>query len=212
MGLNFSALLRYDGPTEQAVATIADLQRDADDPALDAVLRLFHSERFDLAPVASGKWRRWEDWQTVLDSRPPLPNLDHCLTVGPDFALTFGADAIWVYQSLRWMFFTTEQPWQVVMLDAVRHFAGLFSASECIVTNDSHPAILQFQEGACFSDALTVAEFRGEGNVESLDELYVDRGIAEDWVFEAPDGRRSAVPLWTTHGYWRMNLDSPQLG
>src|SRR5262245_27067359 len=84
----------------------------------------------------------------------------------------FGRDAVWVYHTLRWMIFLTEAEWQRGMLAAVKQCCGLFGASECIVTNDCHPAVTAFCRGVTFAEALDTASQQGEGEVASLGDLY----------------------------------------
>ena len=108
---------------------------------------------------------------------------------------------------LSWAATTKGEPepeWQRVMLAALRHFCELLGAIDSIVTNDSNPAILAFQSGASFKDALQAAERQGEGEVARVEDLYFDKGWAEDLVFVGPDGEHSAIPVWGTHGYWRF--------
>jgi hypothetical protein len=111
-----------------------------------------------------------------------------------------------VYHTLRWLFFVTEPEWQQVMLASLRWFCQLLGARDCVVTNDANPAVLAFQKGASFTDALRVAKGKGEGEVARIEHLYTDKGWSEELVFVGSQGESSAVPLWDTHGYWRFRL------
>jgi len=209
MGMDFSALLQYDGPTENAIAVLTQLEANPHHPTTDAVIELGRKEDFAFAnePLTNADWRTYSDWETPLPSRPNLPNLETSLHLPSEFSLGFGKDTIWIHHGLRWLFFTTEHQWQTVMLNALRHFCHLFHARDCIVTSDFNPAILEFLNGASFVTAIATAEAKGEGCVDSLDDLYLDKGFADDLVFVDSDGRESAIPLWDSHGFWRLECD-----
>ena len=210
MGMDFSALLHYDGTTDHVLAAISQLESRSSHSSTDAVVELGRQEDFAFARDAGvgTDWRAYLDWETPLQARPALPSTQEYLQLPSDFHLTFGDDAIWVYHTLRWLFFTTERQWQTVMLNAVRHFVDLFQARDCIVTSDFNPAILEFQNGASFAAAIAVAESKGEGHVQTIDDLYADKGIADDLIFVDADGQQSAVPVWDSHGYWRLQCDA----
>lgn len=210
MGMDFSALLQYDGPTENAISAISQLEANPHHPATDAVVELGRKEDFAFADelLTQADWRTYSDGETPLSSRPNLPNLEVFLHLPSDFNLTFGRDTIWIYHSLRWLSFTTEHQWQTVMLKGLCYFYDLFCARDCIVTSDFNPAILEFQNGASFSTAISTAESKGEGCVDTLDDLYLDKGFADDLAFVDADGRESAIPIWDSHGFWRLKCNS----
>ncbi len=135
-----------------------------------------HGLRYDFAFAKySGQdacWRALADCEQKLPRMPALPSLDACLQLPSDFSVTFGRDAVWVYHTLRWVFFVTEVAWQQVMLAAIKRFCELLGASDCIVTNDCHPSVSAFLRGASFAEALDVASREGEGEVASLSDLY----------------------------------------
>ena len=210
MGMDFSALIHYDGVNADVLATIRELELNPHYSTTDAVVELGRKEDFAFASerAVTSDWRAYSDWETPLASRPSLPSLKEYLRLPSDFSLTFGHDAIWVYHTLRWQFFTTESKWQTVMLSAVRNFCRRFHGHDCIVTSDYNPAILEFQNGASFSAAVTVAESKGEGRVNTIDDLYIDKGIADDLVYVDADGQVSAIPIWASHGYWRLQCNA----
>jgi hypothetical protein len=90
------------------------------------------------------------------------------------------------------------------MIAAVGRFCELVGSTDCIVTNDGHPAVIAFQNGASFQEALRVAEREGEGEVNRVEDLYIDKGYADDLAYRGPDGKQEAIPVWDTHGYWRF--------
>ncbi|HTU89195.1 MAG TPA: hypothetical protein VMF69_03780 [Gemmataceae bacterium] len=206
MGLDFTALIRYGGPAEDALQAIALLKGGEEDPALAEVIACGLRNDFAFAKNHAEKasWRSLHNWEERLPERPCLPSLEASLQLPSDFSLTFGGDTVWVYHSLRWIFFVTENEWQRVMLEAVKRFCGLFAATDCIITNDQHPAVAAFRQGAAFRDALAQAARQGEGEVARISDLFIDKGCSEDLVFKDLDGTYSAVPLWDTHGYRRL--------
>ncbi len=212
MGMDFSALLHYDGATDDVLAAISQLESKPSNSSTDAVVELGRQEDFAFArdTVAGADWRAFSDWETPLQARPALPSTQQYLQLPSDFHLTFGHDAVWIYHTLRWLFFTIERKWQAVMLNAICHFVDIFLARDCIVTSDFNPAILEFQNGASFSAAIAVAESKGEGHVQTLDDLHIDKGVADDLVFVDTDGGQSAIPIWNSHGYWRLECNAPQ--
>src|SRR5262249_57172119 len=123
-----------------------------------------------------------------------------------DFSLTFGHDAVWIYHTLRWRVFVTEAEWQRVMLGVVRWLCQSLGAGDCIIAHDEHPAVLVFQAGASFQQALHAAEDRGQGAVPSIVDLHIDKCYADNLVFLGPGGKEMAIPLWDTHGYWRFEF------
>lgn len=209
MGLDFSALIRYPGPSGDVLQSIARLERGDKVPALDEVVACGLRSDFNFAKSgpASPSWHQLGDWERALAERASLPSLDTYLDLPSGFSLTFGRDAVWVYHLLRWMFFCSEAEWQRVMLAAVQWFCELLTASECIVTRDEHPAVLAFRRGVSFEEAIRGAAEQGEGPVAKLEDLYIDAGYAEDLVYLGENGEEIAIPLWDTHGYWRLDLE-----
>jgi len=206
MGLDFSALIRYPGPTAVVLDAISRLEHDAEDAAFAEVNACGLRGDFDFPKYACEKahWAAVEDYEELLPERPTLPSLEWCLELPSSFSLTFGRDAIAVWHSLRWMYFVKETEWQQVMISAIKRFCDLLQAQDCIITSDENPAIIAFRNGASFEDALQAADQQGEGAVSHLGDLYIDEGYADDLVFEGPPGESSQVPLWDTHGYWRV--------
>jgi hypothetical protein len=174
MGLDFSALIHSRGPTDRLAVSIAHLEAGGSYDELQQVIELGRRRGFAFADRAGSAptWRKLDDWEQVLPGRPVLPDPEVAFDLSSDFSLTFGADASWVYHSLRWLFFLTDEEWQRVMLDAIRRFCQLFEACDCIVTNDGHPSVLAVRGGAGFAEALEIAARQDEGEVGSLAELY----------------------------------------
>src|SRR5260370_36574274 len=206
MGLDFTALIHYGGPSGDALQGIGWLEGGQEGPTLAEVVAGGLRNDFAFAKHASKQayWRSLADYDQRLACRPALPSLEACLDLPSDFSLTFGQDAVWVYHTLRWIFFVTEPEWQRVMLAALGRFCEVLGASDCIVTNDGNPAVFEFQKGTTFSEALRFAELQGEGEVARLEGLFIDKGRSEELVFVGPQGEQSAAPVWDTHGYWRV--------
>jgi hypothetical protein len=226
MGLDFTALIRYGGPSGDVLPAIADLECGAEEAALAEVVACGLRNDFAFAKYAppEASWRPLADCHQRLLRRPTLPTLEACLDLPSDFSLTFGRDTVWVYHTLRWLFFVTEAEWQRVMLAAVKRFCELLGASDCIITNDCHPAVLAFRDGAGFAEALEVASRQGEGEVASLGELYWKveddselalkpvRGPAAEYlegqIVLWPRGKPlpegwSRPAVWDSKGFWR---------
>lgn len=209
MGWNFSALMRYQGPTTQVVTAITRLESENVYLPLHPVLEYGIAQGYGFACPDANKdapaWREFPDWESLLARRPELPCLKAWLELPSDFLLMFGPDAIWVQHSVRWQIFVTDTGWQAVLLEAARHFANVFEASECIVTRDEHPAIQGFHDGASFSDAIRAASQLGEGEVPRIEDLFIDQGVADDLVHAGPDGDEP-VPIWDSRGYLRLTV------
>ena len=208
MGLDFTALIRYGGMGEDALRAITRLEADEKDPEFAEVITCGLRNHFAFAEHGARKacWRLLGNWEEKLSERPRLPTLEACLDLPSDFSLVFGSDTVWVSHTLRWIFFVTENEWQRVMLGAVKQLCDLIGATDCIITNDGHPVVAAFCEGATFSAALAVAAREGNKEVARIGDMFVDKGYAEDLVFKGPDGNDSPIPLWDTHGYWHLPL------
>ncbi len=227
MGLDFSALIRYGGPSREILPGVARLERGEEDAPFRQVVAVGLHRGFAFAELADRKatWRPWSDIEQVIPQRPDLPSLDTFLDLPSDFSLTFGHDAVWVYHTLRWIYFVTEAEWQLVMLAAVGRFRELLGADDCIITNDCHPAISAFRGGASFAAALEVASREGEGEVSSLGDLYREVESESDvalkpgsgpaaqylegqlvlWPQDKPLPEGWARPtVWESQGFWRF--------
>jgi hypothetical protein len=208
MGWDFSALIPYGGPTPKIVKVIDHLEVAKVYLPLQPVIDYGREQDYCFArPGArqdSPVWRSSLDWARILTRRPVLPSLKAWLELPSDFMLMFGLDAIWVHHTVRWLVFLTDNRWQTVLLDAIRHIVELFGSSECIITRDAHPALMAFEKGASFSDALCAATEAQEGEVSDIQDLYIDKGFADDLAYEGPDGEYYAVQVWDSHGYWRF--------
>src|SRR5262245_26101239 len=126
MGLDFTALIRYGGPAG-ALQAIARFEGGEEEPAFAEVVACGLRNDFAFAKRAGrpAHWRSAADWEQRLARRPVLPTLEACLDLPSDFSLTFGRDTVWVYHTLRWIFFVTEPEWQRVMLTALARFCEL---------------------------------------------------------------------------------------
>jgi hypothetical protein len=208
VGLDFTALIRYGGPADVVLRAIAYLETDEEDSVLAEVVACGLRNDFAFARHRAGKahWRPLDNWEAGLSERPRLPCLKACLQLPSDFSLIFGRDAVWVYHTLRWMFFVKQSEWQRIMLGAVKRFCDLFVATDCIITSDQHPAVAAFRTGAMFPQALAAAAKAGEGEVGRISDLYIDKGYAKGLAFKEPDGKYSAIPMWDTHDYWCLPL------
>jgi hypothetical protein len=227
MGLDFSALIQYGGPSREILRVIARLERGDEDVAFQQVVTSGLRRGFAFAERAGRKaaWRPWTDIEQEIPQGSNLPSLDTFLDLPSDFSLTFGHDTVWVYHTLRWLFFVTEAEWQRVMLTAMGQICELLKASDCVITNDCHPAISAFRDGASFAEALEVSARQGEGEVSSLSDLY--REVEDDselalkpgsgpaaqyregqvvlWPRDKPlpDGW-SRPTVWESKGFWRF--------
>jgi hypothetical protein len=96
MGLDFSALIHYRGPTDSLAGSIAHLEAGGSDHELQQVIELGRRRGFAFADCAgrSAAWRRLDDWERALPGRPVLPDLGVALDLSSGFSLTFGPDAI----------------------------------------------------------------------------------------------------------------------
>ncbi len=208
MGADFTALIHYSGPTEDALRAIVRLEAEEEDFTLAEVVACGLRNDFAFARHRPEKayWRSLRNYDEKLSERPCLPSLEACLQLPSHFALTFGRDTVWVYHALRWIFFLKEDEWQRNMLGAVKWFCNLFGARDCIITHDEHPAVIAFRQRVAFSEALATAAKEGEGEVARIRDLFLNEGYAKDMAIQGPDGKRSAVPLWDTRGYWRLPL------
>src|SRR5262249_25243853 len=114
----------------------------------------------------------------------------------------FGTGPRGVESAERLDFLKVDQ-WQPVLLDAVELFCSLFDATDCIITNDEHPAIVAMGRGSVFAASIDDASGRGGGEVATVKEMFIDKGFAEDLVYQNPDGTHSEIPLWDAKGLWR---------
>jgi hypothetical protein len=226
MGLDFTALIRYGGLNADVLHAIGRLEHGEEVPAFAEVVTYGLSNDFAFAKYSGqhAYWRPVADYEQRLPYRPTLPSLEFCLELPSDFSLTFGRDSVWVYHTLRWIFFVTEVEWQRVMLAAVERFGELIGASDCIVANDCHPAVLEFRRGASFDEALDRASQQGEGEVASLSELYREFEEPSDVALKPVRGpaakhldgqfvrwpRSKPLPegwsrpkIWDSKGFWR---------
>src|SRR5262249_3205191 len=228
MGLDFTALIHYGGPSGYGLQGIARLERGEENTAFAEVIAFGLRNDFAFAKHVGQDafWRSLVDYEQRLPRRPALPSLEACLDLPSDFSVTFGHDAVWLYHTLRWLFFITETEWQKVMLAAVKRFCELLGASDCVVTNDCHPAVSEFRRGASFDEALRIASQRGEGEVASLSELYRETESDSDMALKPVRGPRakylegqlvlwprdkplpkgwSRPTVWDSKGFWRYH-------
>lgn len=204
MGLDYTALIYYRGPTE-ILSALASLEAGGGDSTFQEVIALGIRNDFAFANHAGSQayWSELKNYEQKLHERPSLPSLQACLQLPSDFSLTFGDDTVWVYHTLRWIFFVTEAEWQRAVIAATKHFYELLGGKDCIITNDEHPAVTAFLSGASFEESLARSMKEGNGEVASIAEMYIDKGYADDLVYEGPEGQHYAIPLWDTHGFWR---------
>ena len=174
----------------------------------------FHSDWGDPA------WVDRENLDFVLPGRPQLPCLTGALRLPEGFFLTVAQDTIIVYHLLRWIVFLTEPKWQSVMFDALRWMCENFSARDCVVAHDCHPAVTCIRDGMPFEKALEYADQKCFGEVQSFAELYVAvESDSETAMKPAKGGLSQCVrwpknkPLppgwsrptvWDSKGYWRF--------
>jgi len=228
MGLDFSALIQTNGLSANVVEGIDRLESTEEDAVFAGVVAYALSNDFSFARCNDqrARWRSMAEWEQILPRRPRLPSLEARLHLPSDFCLTFGQDAVWVYHSLRWITFLTEVEWQRVILAAVKRFCELLGARDCIVTNDEHPAVLEFLRGASFVEALQIATEKGEGEEVTLNDLYQEVEDESDLAMKPVDGplakylegqlvqwpRSKALPkgwsrptVWESKGFWRYH-------
>jgi hypothetical protein len=224
MGMDFTAILRYD-PSSDAVARTLDALEAADRPSpLQAVVRRWQEAGFFkfyedwLVPV----WveRPDDDDEAELPARPPLPSLQASLRLPEGFFLTLAKDAVLVDHLLRWRFFLTDSKWQTVMLDSLTWFCNHFAAKDCVLAHDCQcvPSCIR-RQGLSFAEALSRAEQEGEGQVKSLSDLYLEMEDDSDFALKPAEGglarqvkwpRDKPLPpgwsrptVWDSKGYWR---------
>lgn len=202
MGWNFSALLRYSGPTAACLSAISILEETEEYLPLQPVLDCGLAKGFGPG-TKKGTWLPFPEIDSSELPRPKLPTLQTWLELPCGFHLVFGADAIWVYHTARWSIFLHDPDWQTAVLQGIQHLVGLFQASDCIVTRDEHPAILAFHDDTRFSEALSACE-PSEGAVERLSDLAIDLGISDELIYEGADRQHLAVPIWDSKGYWHL--------
>jgi hypothetical protein len=203
MGWDFCALLRYDGPSPAVADALARFESGDVCAPLKALVACARSR--DCRTVAETwyavpAWRSFSEWSddVILPVRPELPTLNAVLDLPASFELMFGADTVRVYNLLRWLTFLTETSWRRPVLDALKMFCESFLAKECIVAHHQHPAMIAFLGGSSFDQSLQVAAERDEGEVQSLDQLFIDSGFDEQF----------GLPIWNSHGYQRFPLNS----
>jgi hypothetical protein len=185
MGMDFSALLKYQWAGEKSMRVVASIE--ADSPAeLKQVQPLWKQCEFSEQTLTKATWV--ENLGSGVEiPRPDLPNLLASLSTPEDFFITFGVDAVRIYHVLRWRQFLVDSRWQEVMLQACHALCRLFGATEGIVTNDESPVIEAFFEGASFDDALAAGQ-GVYGEVSDVKDLYLE---------PTPD-------LWDSTGYWKF--------
>jgi hypothetical protein len=227
MGQDFTALIQYAGPTDAVQRLITAWEQGAEDPALAEVISCGLYKGFAFAEdVQPACWRSHADYDQTFPERPALPSLNAYLHLPSGFTLTFGRDAVWVYHTLRWLFFLTDGEWQRVMLAAVRRFCELLDAGNCIITNDEHPAPQAVYAGSSFAEALAIASQQGEGEVPTLGNMYREvesdsdlalkpvrgpagkylKGQFVKWPRDKPlPAGWSRPTMWDSKGYWRYH-------
>jgi hypothetical protein len=89
-------------------------------------------------------------------------------------------------------------------------FCSHFDATDCIITNDEHPAIMEIRSGSAFAGSIDDASGRGGGEVATIKEMSINEGFAEDRVYQDPDGTSSGIPLRNTKGFWRPRCRRPR--
>lgn len=190
MGMDFSALMRYKGPTPELVGALDSLWT-APAEQIVRMAELWEQDGHASLPWSSPAWVQLPDEprSIELEQPPELPNLGVAFRTREGFYLTFGADVVEVYHLLRWYFFLTEPQWQKVMLDACACLGDLIGSTECVLMSDWHPAIKAFREGKNFASALASAD-PDQGEVPALADLYIDPGSDSGW---------------DSKGYWRFH-------
>jgi hypothetical protein len=190
MGLDFTALVHYAGPSGDVLQSIARLEAGEEDTVLAEVVACGQRNDFAFAmgPAPCPFWRSLNDYEHRLPHRPSLPSLEACLELPSGFSLTFGRDTVWIYHMLRWIFFVTEAEWQEAMVAAVKQFCELFRANDCIITNDCQPAVSEFRRGASFAESLMATSGHVEGQVASLGELYQEVDANTDIALKPVQG------------------------
>ncbi|MFC1597895.1 hypothetical protein ACFL5Q_08215 [Planctomycetota bacterium] len=189
MGLDFVALLKCPD-WDKVIGAVQLLERESP-PAVQKVREV---------------WNRWGYYDYNMDEtiwemddcdepvpRPTLPAVNIHLVTREVFRVAFGARVVRVYHVLRWPTFLTEPEWRETMLAAVRAFADLLGAAECILTSDWAPADTGFTHGLSFDKCLAL--FRPEAEAAELSGL----------VDVEPDD-----DTWDYHGYWRLLLSEPK--
>jgi len=194
MGTNFSALIRYAGPIGHGLDVIRHLEEGAFDRDLSDVIACGLRKDFAFAQRVEPEpyWCSWQNFDERRHSiRPSLPSLKVGLLLPSQFLLTFGEDAIEVLHDLRWIFFLTDVEWQSTLTHALTLLCGAYGSRDCIITGDQNPAVAAFRNGSSFDTALNSAHRFGQGEVERIEDMYIDPGGDEGW---------------DTRGYWPLRL------
>src|SRR4051794_33437162 len=75
MGLDFSALIRYGGPSREILPGVTRLERGEEDTPFRQVVAVGLHRGFAFAERADRKaaWRPWSEIEQVIPQRPDLP-------------------------------------------------------------------------------------------------------------------------------------------
>lgn len=219
MGMDFSALLKYDGYVRCA-KKITELERSS--------LTEFHE--------VLEQWKRcnffrfWEKYRynAWVDprsgkqvKRPKRANVKVNLRTHEGFFLCFGRDAIRIYHLLRWRQFLTVPEWQNVMLNACAALGNHFGAGECILAHDCHTVMEAFKRDLTFDRILNEVPSE-ESEVKRLDDLYIciedneniikPNGENIPWAptRSVPEGWQRPV-YWDSKGWWRFDWRTHRL-
>ncbi len=214
MGLDFSALFRYPGFRKSQQA-ITELER-ASAPEFRSVLEQWRRSGFFSfgRKYSRNAWVDPESGRQV--KRPKTPDVAVALRTTESFSISFGRGVIYLYHLLRWHTFLKDPRWRGVMLDACASLARLMDASDCILAHDCHAVMGAFRRNLTFEGCLASVP-PDEGEVASIDDLYVEIEDHESDVVMKPNGRLvrrdRSMPLppgwlyptvWDSKGYWRF--------
>ncbi len=184
MGMDFSALLKYETPGDLSDDRVAAIESQSPTD-VKAVAGLWLSKGLGEEPLNRAGWISSTEFPEPAQ-KPEAPTLDYAFRTGEAFYLTFGKDAVWVYHLLRWHTFLSDPDWQEQMTLACRAIARLLNATDGILTRDESPVILGFLAGMSFDQAVDQGSGE-EGEVLSLSDM---RDHVDD------------VCTWNSHGYW----------
>lgn len=197
MGVDFCAILKYEGPTERVRQAIDRLEQEPPGE-FDELVWAAAAERYFWGDVPSNSvcWSPPDDWETPCP-RPELPDLSHWLRLRAGVSLAFGPDAIVFYSLLRVASIDHATTITRSLLDILAELNRRFHVTECWVTGDYHSLYHNVLNAMPFDEAVKEIE-PGQDEVPHIDDIEIDFG-AECFRFDEgiipPPRPRSWPPM-----------------